>query len=238
MFEPYIAPIKAAVWERDGVTVRATAHVPVELDLVKFQMTEWNGKSQSISNLYRIVNAMQRYHDKNGRYPPAVVTDADGKPLYSWRVLLLPYMNGEATYKRFHLNRAWDHPSNLPLLDQMPAAFAAPGLKPGATTTHYQVLTGPGGMFDAPDGRKQTEIPDGNAFTFLIVESPDAVPWTKPADVAFNPNRVPKLGGVVASGFNAAMANGSVRFFRHGKATPAMLRGLFTRAGGEKIALP
>src|SRR6266545_1941530 len=39
---------------------------------------------------------MHNYNDTHGRLPPAVVYGADGEPLYSWRVLLLPYMEGEA----------------------------------------------------------------------------------------------------------------------------------------------
>src|SRR5213078_2963713 len=96
--------------------------------------------------------ALRRYHDRHGRFPPAVVTDADGKPLYSWRVLILPFLDEEGPYRRFHLNRAWDHPSNRALLDQMPAVFAAVGAPPGTNTTPYQVLTGAGGLFDTPEG--------------------------------------------------------------------------------------
>src|SRR5208282_3640777 len=41
-------------------------------------------------NLKQIALAMHSYHDANGHFPPAVVTSPDGKPLYSWRVALLP----------------------------------------------------------------------------------------------------------------------------------------------------
>ena len=185
----------------------------------------------------RIARAMQQYHDKHGRFPPAAVTDAAGKPLYSWRVLLLPYLDGEAVYRRFHLNRAWDHPSNRPLLDQMPAVFAAPGARPGGNTTPYQVLTGAGGLFDTPDGRSLGDITDGAARTILFVEAPDAVAWTQPADVEFDHDRPPRLG-VGPSGFHAAMADGSVHYIPHPAATPGLLRGLFTRAGGEMVLPP
>jgi hypothetical protein len=234
---PLLEPVKSAAWERDGDTLRASARGGVDLAAVKSQLEEAIRQEKSVSGMHWIATAMRRYHDQHGRFPPAVVTDADGKPLYSWRVLLLPYLNEEGLYRRFHLNRAWDHPSNRPLLDQMPAAFAASGAKPGGNTTAYQVLTGSGGLFDAPEGRALTEITDGPANTILLVEAADAVPWTKPADVPLGDGS-PKLGGPGTSTFLAVMADGTIRPIPRQTATPALLRGLFTRSGGEAVSPP
>ena len=44
------------------------------------------------SNLRAIGLALHRYHDDYGAFPPAVLTDEDGEPLHSWRVLVLPYL--------------------------------------------------------------------------------------------------------------------------------------------------
>jgi serine/threonine protein kinase len=235
---PYLAPIKSARWQREGDALRAAAHIDVEVATIKSRLTAMATRQQATTKLWQLGRAMQQYHDKHGRYPPAVVTDADGKPLYSWRVLLLPYLGGEAVYRRFHLNRAWDHPSNRPLLDQMPKAFAAPDATPGTTTTPYQVLTGPGGLFDDPDGRPMRDIPDGNNRTLLLVEAREAVPWTKPADVAFGPDVAARLGGVAPSGFGVLTADGAAHFLDAGRATPDLLRALFTRAGGETVVFP
>src|SRR5687768_11506472 len=40
----------------------------------------------------QVVLALHNYHSSHGRFPPAAVHGADGKPLYSWRVLILPYI--------------------------------------------------------------------------------------------------------------------------------------------------
>src|SRR5262245_26022959 len=45
------------------------------------------GWSESAHRLKVIGIALQAYHDVNGRLPPAVVRDKNGRPLYSWRVL-------------------------------------------------------------------------------------------------------------------------------------------------------
>lgn len=58
---------------------------------------------------------MHEYQHKHGRLPPAVVHGPEGKPLHSWRVLLLPFIGQEALYKQFKLEEPWDSPHNLSL---------------------------------------------------------------------------------------------------------------------------
>jgi prepilin-type processing-associated H-X9-DG protein len=79
-----------------------------------------------------------------------VVYDRDGKPLYSWRVLLLPYVEEDALYRQFRLDEPWDSPNNKPLLARMPKVYAPPGSPPKEPyATYYQVLDGPGAIFDS-----------------------------------------------------------------------------------------
>ncbi|MEM7313616.1 MAG: DUF1559 domain-containing protein, partial [Planctomycetota bacterium] len=63
------------------------------------------------SNLTRIGQAMSQYVKEKGHYPPAYVTDDNGKPLYSWRVLLLPYLGEDRLHTQFDLTKAWDDPA-------------------------------------------------------------------------------------------------------------------------------
>src|ERR1700722_18824821 len=46
----------------------------------------------SANNIANIAAAFRNYHDAYGHLPPAVITNKDGKPLYSWRVALLPFL--------------------------------------------------------------------------------------------------------------------------------------------------
>src|SRR5262245_20849195 len=50
---------------------------------------------QCASRLKNIGIAMQNYHDAHGAWPPAVVTDAEGRRIHSWRVLILPHLGAE-----------------------------------------------------------------------------------------------------------------------------------------------
>ena len=77
-------------------------------------------------NLRQIGLALQGYHNAFGCFPPAAVTDKQGKPLLSWRVAILPYLGSKERYSRFHLDEPWDSPHNLALLNDRPDVYACP----------------------------------------------------------------------------------------------------------------
>jgi hypothetical protein len=141
----------------------------------------------------QIALAMHSYYDEHRELPPAVVRDKTGKPLYSWRVLLLPYLEQQALYKEFRLDEPWDSPHNKKLATQTPIPFGMGDDGPGLTC--FQVLVGPGTAFEKP-GLTLKDFPDGLADAILVVEAREPVPWSKPADVAYDPNGpLPNFGG-------------------------------------------
>src|SRR5579872_2102693 len=145
---------------------------------------------------------MNNYAANNGnRLLPAASRDKDGHPLLSWRVLLLPYLEEGELYKQFHLDEPWDSEHNLALLPRMPRTYATtaePTVGKPPFTTFYQVLTGPDTPFEITAGPRFPEDFGGKTSgTILVVESFEAVPWTKPQDIEYDPNKpLPKLGGV------------------------------------------
>ncbi|MFO0841192.1 MAG: DUF1559 domain-containing protein [Gemmataceae bacterium] len=157
--------------------------------------------------------AMYIYESTSKTLPPAAVRGPDGKPLLSWRVLLLPYIEQDGLFREFKLDEPWDSPHNINLLDRMPPLYLpfrdAP-VAPGHT--YYQVIVGPGTPFAGPAGKGLDDLPN-RASTFLIVEAKAAVPWTKPEDLSYDPDGpLPQLGGIFRDGrFRAAMADGRVR---------------------------
>ena len=104
--------------------------------------------------------ALHKYHDKNKTFPPAFSQDSDGKPLLSWRVAILPYLDDKdaaALYKEFDLTKPWDDPKNQDLIAKMPRVFVIPEIDAGEGKTHYRTLVGPG----APSSNRQ-RTPRGN----------------------------------------------------------------------------
>src|SRR5262249_32600764 len=96
--------------------------------------------------------------------PPAVVYGKYGRPLLSWRVLILPYVEQGDLYSQFKLDEAWDSPNNLPLLEKMPAVYALPGSKSRVISPHHticHVFVGRTTAFEDPLGMRLTDVPDG-----------------------------------------------------------------------------
>jgi hypothetical protein len=174
--------------------------------------------------------------------PGPAIYGADGRPLLSWRVALLPALHQQALYERFKLDEPWDSPHNRELLRYMPKVFEVPGVQtPGPFMTFYRVFVGPGALFEPDPARRVrfAEIRDDPASTFLVVEAAEPVEWTRPDELAFAPDKpLPRLGGVVAEGFLACSANGAVRFFKREICDDEKtLRALIGRADGELVDL-
>jgi uncharacterized protein DUF1559 len=201
---------------------------------------------ESSWHLFDIANAMHDYADHYGTFPPAVVYDKQGKPLYSWRVLLLPYLKGQTLYSQFKLDEPWDSPNNEPLLQQMPHVYLTPSQyeQKELYATHYQVFTGGGAIFDASPKVRLLSLKDiaaagGNSKTILVVEAAEPVPWTKPEDLPYSPDQpLPKLGGLfVRKGFHVMMADGGTRWMPV-DTDESTIRAMITWNGGEPFRLP
>ncbi|MGH8163840.1 MAG: DUF1559 domain-containing protein, partial [Rhodanobacteraceae bacterium] len=106
-------------------------------------------RAQCTANLQRIGQAMQNYHDAYQCFPPAYVADEKGRPLHSWRALLLPYLEPNLA-AQYRWDEPWDGPNNELLHARMPAVYHCPSDPSPSTTgvTDYVVVHGPGAIFD------------------------------------------------------------------------------------------
>ncbi len=169
---------------------------------------------------------------------PHVSKSSNANHLYpvSWRVLILPFIEQTELYNQYRFDEPWDGPNNSKLLAKMPAIYRHPDVPAGSTDTNFAVVQGKDTIFLADRALKFNEITDGSSNTLLLVETNAAIPWTKPEDLIYEADKeLPKIGGFSDQGFQAAFADGSVRFL--GKTLdPAMLRALLTARGGEVFA--
>jgi len=195
-----------------GRTVEATATLPTDAATVGVLLREmqFNGLStERANNLKQVGLAIHNYHDVMGAMPGSAYYSAQGKPLLSWRVAILPYIEQENLYRQFKLDEPWDGPNNIKLLDKMPKIYAPPAsVRAEAGHTFLQGFSGPGTIFDPMQDRKQagqcmgvrlTAITDGTSNTAMVGESGKAVPWTKPEDIPCDFKTVPLLGCVPGS---------------------------------------
>jgi RNA polymerase sigma factor (sigma-70 family) len=199
---------------------------------------ETKARRLSLKHLRTIALAMYQFTNAtaDGRFPPAAIS-ADGKPLLSWRVALLPCLGERALYDMFRLDEPWDSPHNKPLVERMPAVFC-PVIAKGDPIgfTYYQIFSGAGAMFEGDVGPSTKGIVDGPSLTAMVAEAARPVPWTKPEDVPYESDKpLPKLGGQFEQGFHLLFADGSAVFLSK-KIEAKILRALITARGSEDMS--
>ena len=178
------------------------------------KVREAAGRMSSTNNLKQMTLAIHSYNDANRHLPTAAIYDKNGKPLLSWRVAILPYIEQNNLYTQFKLDEPWDGPNNRLLLSRMPKTYSNP-IDPSDQNTPYRVFTGKGTIFEGREPLQFSDIKDGTNGTILIVEAAEAVPWTKPDELEYTPNGpLPALGSKGTSYVLVAMADGSVRTLR------------------------
>jgi hypothetical protein len=222
-----------------GGSQLVTAPVLVALLLPAVQSArEAARRTAGSNNLKQLGLAMHNHYADNKKLPAPAIVDKAGKPLLSWRVAVLKYLDEDGLYKEFHLDEPWDSEHNRKLIARMPSVYANPSSTvAGEGKTVYLLPTGKGTMFEGNKSLKFEEITDGLSNTIMIVEAAEdsAVEWTKPGDLEIKPD-TPKAGleGARPGGFQAVLADGAVRLLSD-SIDDNMLNALFTPRGGEPV---
>ena len=178
--------------------------------------------AQCDNNLRQIGTAMHAYHADYGCFPPAYIPDPDGKPMHSWRVLLLPYMDEQNLYGQYDFSQSWDSSVNMALVTAMPQVYGCPYDRDTELgETSYQLIVGPGTLFENEKSMKIDGITGNPSETILVIEvARSTVPWLKPSDldcdkISFQIDNG-KAGEIGSNhplrGANSLMADGKVRF--------------------------
>jgi type II secretory pathway pseudopilin PulG len=196
-------------------------------------------RSQSTNNLKQIGLAIHNYHDTYNEFPPAVVTDANGTPLYSGRVLLLPFMEQPHLFNAWAKDEPWNSPTNMPLSQTNLALFQDPSSPiTNAGRTDYLFVTGPKALFEQT-GRRMSfaDITDGTSNTFMVIEVQNSgTNWAEPKEMDIG-SIAPLPAGNHPGGNLVLFGDGSVKFIAKGTA-PGMIHAMATRDGGEVVNVP
>jgi type II secretory pathway pseudopilin PulG len=204
------------------------------------QAREAARRTQCKNNLKMIALALHNYHDLYGSFPPAVTYSADGQPMHSWRVLLLPYLDSSPMYSQYKMNEPWNSPGNLAVTANMPAVYACASNPNGpfSGNTSYVALDGPGSVMNSKQPARIRDIADGTTQTLMVVEAQNSgIHWTEPKDFDISVGGTPGPGGLSSfhtGGFQGVLVDGSVRFFS-GNINPQTLKALLTIDGGETV---
>ena len=205
-------------------------------------------RSQCMNNLKQIALAMHNYHDVNNCFPPAVITDKDGRPMRSWRVAILPYMEQSPLFERYKSNEPWDGPSNRNLHNITVPTYRCPS-DPGpanSTETNYVMIVGKDSFGGLPnEAIHMRDIRDGLSNTIMIVEvAGSGIHWMEPRDLSVEEiqRRINDGSGKWISsrhpgGANVALGDASVRFLAQ-TIDRETLRRLINPNDGMQVNMP
>jgi type II secretory pathway pseudopilin PulG len=198
---------------------------------------------RSRNNLMQIGLALHNYNDVYGAFPPAYQCDAAGKPVHSWRVLILPFMEQIPLHQGYNFAEPWDGPNNRRLSPAAPSVFRSPfdnSRPPGETS--YVAIVGPGTMWPDDKSRKIAEVTDGTSNTIMVVELLNSgIHWMEPRDLPVEDlaavwrdpkHKPPRMDGWETSYAFVLYADGSVHWLDR-EATLERLQALASTAGGE-----
>jgi hypothetical protein len=197
-------------------------------------------------NLRQIASAMFEYEAKYGTLPTACVVDASGRPIHSWRVLLLPFLDQQALYDAYRCDEPWDGPNNRRLVSKMPNIYGCrwdDGRIAGHTS--YVVITGDATAFPGTKAVSLSNFRDGRSSTILCLECPGSgIAWTEPRDLPFDQipaavvsptgNDVGTIRYGHRDGFPVVFADRSCRYMSK-NTRPDLVKALITINGGERF---
>ena len=214
-------------------------------------------RMQCTNNIKQILLAIHNHHDAQRGLPPLYTVDENDKPLHSWRVLILPYIEQQALYQQIRLDEPWDSEYNKRFHNVIIPIYACPSNSITDTGKncvysvigHHSVLAGeairPG--LPGQGGRPRdtfARIADGTSNTIAIVEVKEPFCWMDPtADITLDElvkginTREGRVGSNHTGGINVGMFDGSVHFISN-TIDLGVLRALGTCAGGENVATP
>lgn len=169
-----------------GLTLMSTSNGP--------RRAAWRVECKNNMRIIRL--AIDSYESARRHYPPAVVYDESGKPMHSWRALILPFMESGNSSIKYDMNEPWNSPHNLKVAEQLEyGLFFCSALqekdwlgiflhKPEKSFANYVFVTGPGTAFDGADGKHPRDFKDGLSNTILFVEFADSdIKLLEPRDI-------------------------------------------------------
>jgi hypothetical protein len=236
------------VWKRVTV-VRAMCGVGVIVVLIALLLPaiqsprETTPRMSCGHNLKQIVLALHNYHDVYGTLPPAYIADGNGRPMHSWRVLILPFMEHKTLYDQYRFDEPWDGPNNSQLADNIRRVYTCPSQwrKGGKLQeTNYVAIIGARTPWPGPKARSFAVFKDGTPNVILVVEvHHSGIHWMEPRDLhvsqmapMVNPKHGQGMSSAHPGGAQVGMADGAIKFLPD-DTPPEVLRELITIDDGK-----
>ncbi len=134
------------------------------------------------THLKQLSLALDSYHERYQRFPPACTLGSDGKPWHSWRVLILPELGEQKLFNAYRFDEPWDGPHNAQLAQRMPEVFGYPG----ESAAKFLAVTGQYTAWPGSLSSRLREFQNGTSYSIMLVESADSdINWLEPRDIPY-----------------------------------------------------
>ena len=216
--EILLAPLFASVIGWTGV--------PLQIDQ---KMTPEN-------QLRQTALAFHNYASAYNKFPKRVITDEQGRALFSGRVALLPFVEQNALYENLHLDEPWDSPHNSQFTSMLVPSFALIDAEGATSVIRFPVY--PNSLWDGEDAdRGFSDVTDGTSNTIFAIYAPasSAIEWANPAP--WNLSAINPIDDVFGDReeVTVAMLDGSTRVLKKSETSNEKLKAMLTISGGEVI---
>jgi len=234
-------------WFRESTAVAAALLLILLAFLPTVRTSREAARRSACSGQFKqLALALHNYHETFGSFPPAYVADAQGKPMHSWRVLILPYIEEGELYQQYRFDEPWDGPNNSKLHSRMPRTFGCPSdAGRGAQLTSYVAVIGPHTTWPGESSRSLPQILDGVSNSLLLVEVHNSgIHWMEPRDLhisqmapTINARQGQGIGSGHTGGANAAWVDGGLLFLPDGLTADQVWK-LITIDDGAVVTIP
>ena len=142
-------------------------------------------RRETFNHLKDLVLGLQFYGDDHKfMFPPAYTVDANGKPLHSWRVLILPYIGQKELYRQIKLDEPWDSEYNKQFHSRDIPCFRSAGANSqGHGLTDFSMVVGPDTISNGPTGRNLVHDIKDILYKIALVERATPVCWMDPTEI-------------------------------------------------------
>lgn len=240
----------------DSALQKATTLAPSTNQVDEADKADDSVDSQNLRNLKQLALATHNFLDSNvssGEFtapflPARYSVDANGKPLHSWRVFLLPYLGQKELYDKIRLDEPWDSEHNRQFHDQTPAIYCRPDAPESgcvySCVADESALLQPASEAGSLTGIKLTEVIDGTSHTILFVERSEPVCWMDP-NSDLTPDELFAEANAADGTLPLVLLDGRVQLFKNlpdvlradpdgsSPFSPEVFKAYVTRAGGE-----
>jgi hypothetical protein len=201
------------------------------------------------NNLQKLGIAIYLYREEYNSFPPPCTFDSHGKPMHSWRALLLPYIESECHDRiKYNYNEPWNSPYNKQFHDKMPNLFCCSFVPKSSrkSVPSYAMLTGKNTISDCLNSRSLKDM--NFTTTILLIEIKNAnFNWLEPVDIHFEqlqyaynvyqevPNLIGSYHNSSTRNFNILTCDGTVHSISYKTTDIEIIRAMTTIDGAKSV---